>query len=210
MAPVPQQHGDLPVPAPTSWRPHLTDAPVLRNDLWEAMRSIPRGAWTVAVYGSYSNPKPVAMQEFVVDDFGGLAELSPDAAVANGQWYASTYAVDQAACEWMDQFTAPLASGSALKAMHDALRAARQQPASDDAVRAELLPQPMHWLHDATVAIDDDLSFDSRAERLISIRVQHDDNHYLVLTERQVRALAITLQRLVVEGVPPTAHAEAH
>lgn len=195
---------DLPVPAPTSWRLHLTDTPVLRNDLWEAMRSIPRGAWTVAVYGGYSNPKPLAMQEYVVDDFGALAELSHAACMANSAWYASTYVIDQAACQWMDQFSAPLPAGSPLKAMHDAARAERAQPASQqpDAPRAYLLPTPQHPGHAATVQVEDDLEFHAGDDRLISIYVEHDDRNYLVLTERQVRALAVTLYGLHFAGLP--------
>lgn len=185
-------HGDLPVPAPTSWR-SLTDSPVLRNELWEAMRSIPRGTWTVAVLAGRSSYQPIAMQDYVVDDFGGLAELSHEAGVANSAWYASTYAIDQAACEWMDQFTAPVAPGSALQTMHAAARASRLQPA---ALQAHMLPA-QHPLHAATVTVDDDQDWRA-GQPLYRIDVEHDHNNWPVLTARQAKALAAVLVTLAL------------
>ena len=193
MAPAIHQHSDLPVPAPTSWRTLQTDTPVLRNERWEGLRSIPRGIWTIAVLAGRSAFQPIAMQDYVVDDFGALAELSQEAGVANAAWYASTYAIDQAACEWMDQFTAPLQAGSALKAMHDTAKASRLQ--QQDEVQAITLPEPRYAGHAATVLVQDDPHWRS-GQPLYSVLLEHDVDR-LVLTQRQVRALANTLQGLL-------------
>ena len=197
---------DLPVPAPASWqRGAPTDMPVLRNDLWDAMRSIARGTWTVAVYGSGSAPRVLAMQDYVVDDHGNLAELTAAACVQNNDWYASTYTIDPAACEWMDQFTAPTAPGSALRSMATAARqAAAPQPAPTpapaqavvDDVCATVLPEPYYAGHAATVLVADDPHWRSR-EPLYSVLLEHDDDR-LVLTKRQLKALAVVLATLVL------------
>lgn len=190
---------DLPVPAPANWR-HLnvTDAPVLRNELWEGMRSIPRGMWTVGVFPQAGVYKPVALQDYVVDDFGTLAELSDAAGVANSAWYASTFTIDAAASDWMDQFTQPVLHGSPLHTMHQQAQRQRQQraPEPDDDVRAVVLPEPYYAGHAATVLVQDDPHW-RRGQPLVSVLLEHDDDR-LVLTRRQVRALAATLAALVL------------
>lgn len=210
------QH-DLPVPAPASWRaPNIvflsgeanplnmapddrrfmvvlaTDKPVLRNDLWEAFRNHARGTWTVAVYPHQGSTASLATQDYVVDDFGNLRELGAAAAQANADWYASTYCIDQAACEWMDQFSAPVRPGSALHAMHQAAQAIRP----DDDVQAIRLPEPYYTGHAATLLVQDDPHWRSR-DPLYSVLLEHDEDR-LVLTRRQVRALVAGLTALLL------------
>lgn len=169
-----------------------TDAPVLRNDLWDAMRNIPRGLWSVAIYSSHEAPRLLAVQDYVVDDHGDLTALGHDQAVASNAWYASTYTFDPAACEWMDQFATPL-PGSALRSMADAARASRQ-PASPPVI-AHQLPQPRARWYSESVLIDDDADWQP-GDGLISVEIEHDEQQRLVLTHRQASALATVLMSL--------------
>lgn len=189
---------EIPVPAPRAWqRTAPTDAPVLRNDLWDAMRSIPRGVWSVAVYSGTSAPKLVAIQDYAVDDFGSLAVLAPAASQANDAWHASGYTIDQAACEWMDQFTAPLPPGSALQAMASQARQPQTIARADDPTGAHVLPAPRsHW-YAASVQVADDLQWQP-GQPLISVEIEHDELQRLVLTGRQARALGALLLSLAL------------
>lgn len=195
---------DMPVPAPANWPARPTDKPVLRNELWEAFRNHARGTWTVAVYPQQGSTVSLCTQDYVVDDCGNLHELTGSAAEANTDWYTSTYCIDQAACEWMDQWSAPLRYGSALHAMHQAAQASRpQQPAPQEDVQAIRLPEPYYPGHAATLLVQDDPHWRSR-DPLYSVLLEHDDDR-LVLTARQVRALAHALAQLATtmpEGSP--------
>lgn len=168
-----------------------TDEPVLRNDLWSSVRSIPHGRWTVAVHDATTGGV-LAMKDYVVDDFGALAALSPAAAQASRDWYCSLYTIDQAACEWMDQFSAPVRPGSALHAMHQAAQASKP----DDDVQAIRLPEPYYPGHAATLLVQDDPHWRSR-DPLYSVLLEHDEDR-LVLTRRQVRALVAGLTALLL------------
>lgn len=189
---------DLPIPAPTTWRQlRPTDAPVLRNDLWDASRSIPRGVWSVAVYSGTSAPKLLAIQDYAVDDFGSLAELAPAASLANDAWHASGYTIDQAACEWMDQFTAPLRAGSALQAMARQVRQQQPMAWAVGAPGAHVLAEPRSAWYAASVSVDDDLHW-TPGQPLVSVEVEHDEPQRLVLTSTQARALGAVLLSLVL------------
>lgn len=184
---------DLPVPAPASWpwpreATAPTDAPVLRNELWDALRSIERGVWTVAVFSSGPGGKLLASQDYVVDDFGNLVELTAAAAARNADLYASTYAIDAAACDWMDQFSAPTPAGSALRSMANA---AARKP-----VRATILDEPYHDFCSASVVLDDDPQW-HHGQPLYSIHVAAAGDDRLLLTHTQLCALALALLDLV-------------
>lgn len=184
---------DLPVPAPANWpwpreATAPTDAPVLRNDLWEALRSIERGLWTVAVFSSGQGGKLLASQDYVVDDFGNLVELTADAAARNADLYVSTYTIDPAACDWMDQFSAPTPAGSALRSM---ATAAARKP-----LRATILDEPCHFACSTSVVLDNDLDW-SPGQPLYSVEVAAPGDDRLLLTHKQLCALALALLDLV-------------
>ncbi len=174
-----------------------TDAPVLRNDLWDAYRNIQRGLWTVAIYSSHHAPRLLGTQDYVVDDHGNLAPLDHDQVLASNAWYASTYTIDAAACDWMDQFALP-APGSALHAMAGTARASRQpahQPAAP-LVQAHKLPQPRNPWYSDSVLVDDDADWQP-GQGLLSVEIEHDEQQRLVLTHRQARALAAVLMSII-------------
>lgn len=186
-------HADLTIPAPASWRRLVpTDAPVLRNDLWDAYRSITRGAWCLAVYGDHQTMRLVATQDCVVDDFGQLQPLSDAAKAAAQAWYASTFSVDVAASDWMGQFD-PVPAGSPLHAMASHAKAA--QPAAAAQVLARVLPEPHRAWYSASISVVDDLDWEP-GQPLVSVEVEHDATHRLVLTGRQARALGTLLLSL--------------
>jgi hypothetical protein len=169
--------GDIPVPAPANWpQPAPVDSPVLRNALWQPLRSIARGIWTIGVYGSGQAMRVLAMQDYVVDDFGSLCELSPAAAVANSDWYASTYAIDQAACEWMDQFT-PSAP----------------QPAPAE-LGVKVLQEPYFPFCAKSIVVDDDHTWRA-GQPLYSVHAERDTD-CLLLTTAELRALAHALMAI--------------
>lgn len=188
-------HADIPVPAPANWpwpreATPPTDAPVLRNDLWEALRSIERGLWTVAVFSSGQGGKLLASQDYVVDDFGNLVELTAAAAARNADLYVSTHTIDPAACDWMDQFSAPTPAGSALRSMATAAAAARKP------LRATILDEPYHPGCSASVVLDPDADW-RPGQPLYSIHVAEPGDDRLVLTHKQLCALALALLDLV-------------
>lgn len=188
-------HGDAPVPAPASWRNLTpTDAPVLRNALWHAQRSIERGLWSIAIYGDAHALQLVAMQDYVVDDHGGLVPLTEQGQRQSVAWHASAYTIDQAACEWMDRLHDVPQAGSALHAM--ACQARSAAPAAP-AVAAQVLPQPLSTWYAASVRVADDLAWKA-GEPLISVDVEDDERERLVLTSRQARALGAVLLSLVL------------
>jgi hypothetical protein len=190
---------DLLVPAPATWRQlRPTDTPVLRNDLWDAYRSITRGAWCVSVYSDHSSMRLLATQDCVVDDFGELKALGDNALAAATAWYASTFSIDVAASDWMDQFNDPLPRATPLRVMADQARQQHQQPAADaNPVQARCLPEPRACWYAASVKVDDDIDW-LPGEPMVSVEIEHDEPHRLLLTGRQARALGALLVSLAL------------
>lgn len=196
------QPADLPIPAPARWatqRP--TDAPVLPalpdGVRWDAMRFHNYGQWHLVKFDRQF--RIVEQLRCVVDDQGTLVPLSAAEDDASIEYWWSTYAIDEAACDW----------ACARAAARDAaVKQARQDQRTRDLLQppritAEIVTEPADYPGcAASVAISADPRLD-----VPTYCLQIGREERVIATEVQLAALAMAIGQLLPAAVGKRARA---
>lgn|GEM_PF-4671891 len=196
------QPADLPIPAPArraTQRP--TDAPVLAalpdGCRWDAMRFHNYGQWHLAKFDRHF--RIVEQLRCVVDDQGTLVTLSADQDTTSLEYWWSTFAIDEAACDWAQTQAAAAETAAQQQRQDQRTRDLLQPPR----ITAEIATEPADYPGCAASLL---ISGDPRLD-VPTYCLQIGLEERVIVTEVQLAALAMAIGQLLPAAVGKRARA---